>query len=239
VTRDALDCARAEELFSDHLEGVLEDPLRADLARHLAVCAECASLRRALEEVVSALRAAPELEPAADLAERAAEAALRGARLRRWPSVPGAVREWMGSRSLDLVRGLAAALTVATTAAILLAGGAATPARAATRAVERTINAGSYLIERKERLVEDFRILRVVIATAFEGRLDRVNDRVDDYRRLLERRRGATPAPAAPGASESGDPNFERPARVQVSVEREENEGAPRPRPAAPARSTV
>jgi hypothetical protein len=30
-----------------------------------------------------------------------------------------------------------------------------------------------------------------VIGTAFEGRLDRVNDRVDDYRRLLEKRRAA------------------------------------------------
>ncbi|HEV7502664.1 MAG TPA: hypothetical protein VGQ33_21755, partial [Vicinamibacteria bacterium] len=45
-----------------------------------------------------------------------------------------------------------------------------------------------YVVEKKERLVEDFRLLRVVISTAFEGRLDRVNDRVDDYRRLLERR---------------------------------------------------
>jgi hypothetical protein len=45
-----------------------------------------------------------------------------------------------------------------------------------------------YLVEKKDRVMEDFRLLRVVIATAFEGRLDRVNDRVDDYRRLLERR---------------------------------------------------
>ncbi len=43
--------------------------------------------------------------------------------------------------------------------------------------------------ERKDRLVEDLRLLRVVISTAFEGRVDRVNDRVEDYRRLLERRR--------------------------------------------------
>jgi hypothetical protein len=35
------------------------------------------------------------------------------------------------------------------------------------------------------------RILRVVVGAAFEGRLDRVNDRVEDYRRLLERRKNA------------------------------------------------
>ena len=45
-----------------------------------------------------------------------------------------------------------------------------------------------YVAEKKDRLVEDFRMLRVVVGTAFEGRVDRVNDRVEDYRRLLERR---------------------------------------------------
>jgi hypothetical protein len=47
---------------------------------------------------------------------------------------------------------------------------------------------GIYVAEKKDRLFEDFRMLRVVVETAFEGRLDRVNDRVEDYRRLLERR---------------------------------------------------
>ena len=55
--------------------------------------------------------------------------------------------------------------------------------------MDRTVNASVYILERKDRLVEDVRILRVVIGTAFEGRLDRMNDRVDDYRRLLEKRR--------------------------------------------------
>ena len=31
--------------------------------------------------------------------------------------------------------------------------------------------------------------MRIVVGTAFEARVDRVNDRVDDYRRLLEKRR--------------------------------------------------
>jgi hypothetical protein len=96
------------------------------------------------------------------------------------------------------VRGLAAALALAITGGVLLAQSfVGPPVRAANRVVERTVNAGAYLAERKDRLVEDFRLLRVVIGTAFEGRLDRVNDRVDDYRRLLERRRGVS-APEAP-----------------------------------------
>ena len=55
------------------------------------------------------------------------------------------------------------------------------------------MNAAVFVQERTVRLVEDLRMLRVVIATAFEGRVDRVNDRVDDYKRLLEKRRQHPP----------------------------------------------
>ena len=72
---------------------------------------------------------------------------------------------------------------------LLLVAGPDGPTRAATRLVDRTVNTGSYLLERSDRLVEDVRILGVVITTAFEGRLDRVNDRMDDYRKRLQRRR--------------------------------------------------
>ena len=37
-------------------------------------------------------------------------------------------------------------------------------------------------------------MLGVVLSTAFEGRIERVNERVDDYKRLLERRK-ASPQP--------------------------------------------
>ncbi len=204
--KDTLDCTRAEELLSDQLEGALQDPLRADVAPHLASCPRCRDLFAALGEVVEALRSAPELDPALDLAERAAAAALRAAEARRFGAVrrlalplSAAGRQIFAPSVPGLVRGLAAALALAITGGVLLAQSVVgQPVRAANRVVERTVTAGAYLAERKDRLVEDFRLLRVVIGTAFEGRLDRVNDRVDDYRRLLERRRAlqAPPEPA-------------------------------------------
>jgi anti-sigma factor RsiW len=211
--KDTLDCARAEELLSDHLEGALEDPLRADVARHLAACQRCRELLDALGEVVAALRSAPDLDPAVDLAERSAAAALRAAEPRRFgaarralPRLAAATHELFASSVPGLVRGLAAALALAITGAVMLAQSVVgPPVQAANRVVERTVTAGAYLAERKDRLVEDFRLLRVVIGTAFEGRLDRVNDRVDDYRRLLERRR-ALPAPAEPPPDAGGAP---------------------------------
>jgi hypothetical protein len=42
--------------------------------------------------------------------------------------------------------------------------------------------------------MEDVRVLRVVIETAFEGRVEKVGERVEDYRKLLERRRAEEPA---------------------------------------------
>ncbi|HSB61351.1 MAG TPA: hypothetical protein VLI67_06510, partial [Vicinamibacteria bacterium] len=74
---------------------------------------------------------------------------------------------------------------------LLLMAGPEVPSRAAARLVGRTVDAGAYVLERGDRLVEDVRILGVVIATTFEGRLDRVGDRMDDYRRRMQRRRDA------------------------------------------------
>ena len=186
-----MDCRRAEELLSDHLEGTLEGVLRADLEAHLAECGPCAALREALGEVVAALRGFPTPEPAHDLAGRAASRALAGPRrvaarppaLTLPPAPHGRVfvPSWIQAAAAGF------ALVIAGT--LLLVNGPAGPSRAATRLVDRTVHAGNYLLARSDRLVEDVRILGVVITTAFEGRLDRVNDRMDDYRKRLQRRR--------------------------------------------------
>ncbi len=181
-----MNCHRAEELLSHHYEGTLDAIRRAELDTHLSGCANCGALRAAVGEVVQALRTFPVLEPPARLAERVAAAALAQPRVAA-PSI-------FAPRSLRIPAWLpaaAAGLALMTTGAALLAVGPEGPTRAATRLMDRTVNAGVYLIERKDRLVEDVRILRVLISTAFEGRLDKMNDRVDDYRRLLERRRNA------------------------------------------------
>jgi anti-sigma factor RsiW len=196
-----MDCKRAEELLSDHLEGTLDLLLAADLEAHLAGCRDCRALRAALAEVVETLRAFPALDPASDLAERAAAGALRARRARpagfRIP-VPVGVPAWL--------QAAAAALALLTTGGVLYATQSPAPSRVAARFVDRTVNAGVYILERKDRLVEDVRILRVVIGTAFEGRLDRMNDRVDDYRRLLEKRRATEePAKKTGGRAEFGE----------------------------------
>lgn len=179
-----MDCRRAEELLSDHLEGTLAEPLLSELERHLRACRSCPALREALAEVVEALRDFPVLEPPAGLADRAATAALSRPRLE--PRPQGA--QWVVPMP-SWLQAVAAGLALVTTGVVLLATGTEGPSRAMTHLLARTSNTGAYLLERKDRLVEDIRILRVVIGTAFEGRLDRISDRVDDYRRLLERRR--------------------------------------------------
>lgn len=177
-----LRCSRARELYSDHADGSLHEILRGELEAHLAACADCRALRAAFDEAVAALRSHPVIEPSAGLAERAAGLALERAR--------GGPRRLAGSgagfgRALRLAAAIA---LLASGVALLATGPNRAAAQAAKRLAERAGNALAYLGERKDRVVEDVRTLRVVIAAAFEGRLDRVNDRFDDYRKLIERR---------------------------------------------------
>jgi hypothetical protein len=193
----SMDCQRAEELLSDHLEEVLHPILRAELDSHLDRCAHCGPLRAALAEVVEALRAFPDVDAPAGLAGRAADAALAAPR-------PVEIRPAIVLPSW--VQAAAAGLALIALGTILMVVGPEKPTRAAQRLVSQTVTAGSSLLERKDRLVEDVRILGVVLGTAFEGRLERVNDRVEDYRRLLDRRR-----PAPEGDSKSGSESLALP----------------------------
>jgi predicted anti-sigma-YlaC factor YlaD len=204
-----MDCARAEELLSDDWEGTLDPLFRRDLQDHLSACPHCRALRAAMQEVVEDLRSVPELAPPAGLADRVAEAVARagkGPRRRSWS-----------------FRFQAAAAVVAIAGTSILYTTRGPALREGTRLVERVGNARVYLTERKDRLVEDVRILRVLVGAAFEGRLDRVNDRVEDYRRLLERRKSAeqkrSEAPAKGPTPEAGDPgaNFRRTGGSSIS----------------------
>jgi hypothetical protein len=175
-----MDCQRAEELLSDHLEGSLHPLLGTELEAHLAGCRACRELRGALAEVVDALRSAPEFEAPVGLAERAARAARTRPRpIEIRPAL--VVPHWLNAA--------AAGFALIVLGAALAVIGPERPTRAAQRLVGQTVNAGSSLIERKDRLLEDVRVLGVVLSTAFEGRIERVNERVNDYKRLLERRK--------------------------------------------------
>jgi anti-sigma factor RsiW len=216
-----MDCSRARELFSEHLDGNLDPSLRGELHDHLVTCRACAALRAAFGEVVDALRTAPELPVPLGLVDRVIEATRRLGKPRvgfRPPAMPG----WM--------QAAAAVVAVALTAGALSVLSPDTRARFA-RMRQRTERFGIYLAERKDRTVEELRLLRIVVGTALEGRVDRVNDQVEDYRRLLERRRAAEPQPGAD--KDQGPPrggnflNFEAPRLVDVG-ERDESARATR-----------
>ena len=203
-------CRRVEERLSDHLEGALDPLLDGEVRAHLELCDACRELRAAMTEVIDALRQ-PAAEPSADLASRAADAALRAYRHRpRRVGLPTFVGlpPWVLATAAVLALALSTGLATAS-------GGSG--AGAGTRLAQRISAAGVYIAEHKDRLVEDFRVLRVLVGTAFEGRVDVVSDRVEDYRRMLERRQrdeqaardrrgeGASPAPAErsePGPAE-------------------------------------
>jgi len=190
----ALRCEEVRELLSDDLEGALDRAAAADVAFHLAGCVECRGLRLAMADVTSLLRA-PAIEPATDLADRVARGSwiaartpiVRAQRKRAWASAAATWAGWLTEVPFA-VQAVAAALALVVTAGLVMAAGSA-PGPARPRFGQRIADATVYVVERKDRLVEDFRLLRVVVSTAFEGRLDRVNDRVDDYRRLLEQRK--------------------------------------------------
>ena len=203
-----MECRRVEERLSDHLEGTLDALLDTELRAHLEGCGHCRELRAAMAEVIDALREAPAGEPSADLAVRAADAALRAHRRRtRHMGLPSFVGlpPW--------VLATAAVLALALSTGLAGAAGGRGALHGTSRIAQRVSAVGVSVAERWDRLVEDFRVLRVLVGTAFEGRVDRVNDRVEDYRRLLEstaqreeqaersRAEAVAPSPAAPAGA--------------------------------------
>jgi hypothetical protein len=183
-----LECRRIEELLSDHVEGTLDAVLRAEVDVHLAGCEECRSLRESLVDVLDVLQRPPEMEPGPALAARVAAASFRAARQR--------VQVAVARRIPVRIQAVAAVFAIGLSAGLFLLG--ASPGGAPAREVPlsaRITEARDSLIETRDRVVEDYHVARVLVGTLFEGRLDRVGERVEDYRKLLERRRRASPAP--------------------------------------------
>lgn len=192
-----MDCRMVEARLSDHLEGTLEPDLLALVEAHLDDCASCRTLRQTLPDVIDALRAAPDVAPSATLAARAAEAALLARRAERAVS-------WMSLGAPQWLQTAAAGIALVVAGATLLALGPENVAHSTSRFVERSLGSGTTVRARADRVVEDLRVLRVMVGTALEGRLDGVNDRVRDYRKLLQKRRPAPSESASPSPSEVG-----------------------------------
>ncbi len=184
-----MDCVKAEDLLAEAIDGTLSAEVREELAAHIAGCSRCRALGEALREVREILGNQPVVDAPEGLVGRvAARAVERRALARR----ARAARRWSGALRL------AAALTLCTAGVVLLFTGQPTERlRQGGRLVTRTVNAAIQLGEQTDRLLEDVKILRVLAATALQGRWEQVGERVDDYKRLLEKRRasgqGTTP----------------------------------------------
>ncbi len=183
-----MSCERTRELFSDYLTGELPEPLRRDVREHITSCDACAELREAFGEVVDLLDALPVVEPSAQLSDRVATASWRPFAVIPRRRLPG-----RQLRALAALQAAAAVVMLVTGSFALAAGPDSEPVQRASRFLERTTNRVAALIEEKDQLVEDLQLIQVLIETALESRIDRVGDRVDDYRRLLEERRANEP----------------------------------------------
>lgn len=194
-----MECRLVEAHLSDHLEGTLEASLLAVVDEHLAGCGACRGLRQVLPDVIDALRSAPELAPSATLATRVADAALKARRAER-------AARWMSFGAPQWMQSAAAGIALVVAGATLYALGPENVARSTSRFVDHALGSGVGVRSRADRVVEDIRVLRVMVGTALEGRLEGVNDRVRDYRRLLQKRR-TTPAETSPAAPATPSPS--------------------------------
>ena len=159
--------------------------------------------------MVDALQAPPDVAPSSTLASRVAEAALRKGKVVAFSPRPKPVPKAARVGMLPAwAQSLAAGLALVTAGALLMTTRAEGPQRAASQIAAATVSTGAFLAEHKDRLVEDVRVLKVVLETAFEGRVERVNERVEDYRKLLERRRQAEPGQGETKKTNDGRDTF-------------------------------
>ncbi len=182
-----MDCKGAEELFSESVEGTLAGARRAELDEHLARCPACRTLRDTVREVRAILMETPAVDAPADLVERVVEFS---SRRRKGTSARSRIGlAW--SRRLRLA---AAAVLLLSGLASLLPNNPVSRSVDSRRLATRAVNLGMQLAEKKDRLVEDLRMLKALASTALQGRVERVNESVDDYRKLLEQRRSGQPS---------------------------------------------
>ncbi len=188
MPHDPRDCEAVALRLGDFREGALEEPWRSRVAGHLGACGECAALHEALGEVVALLRV-PVPEPGPGFEERVAARALP-AQLPPQASPGAPAPPWAGwLRWREAWRlaplPLAATLAVALGGAVLLALPAERLPDPARRLLERGATAREMFAEHRERLMEDVGALRLVVRGAFSSRVERIQEQLEDYRRLV------------------------------------------------------
>ena len=177
-----MNCRRAEELFSDHLEGSLAPPLEGELVAHLDTCSECASLYVAFQEIITALEASKVPAPPESLVSRITAAAPTR---RISPSSPSRQH---GERPQLVAspRALASSswLAVAAVIALLLLWRPPELAselwRKTSRTAHQTYSFGVRSYHQTERWIEDLNVLRITVGVAFEDSLERINEQLRD-----------------------------------------------------------
>lgn len=252
-------CDAVADHLGDFREGALAEPWRSRVALHLQQCEDCAALHETLAEL-SLLLHVDVPEPSAGFEERIADSAATLSPDRAqtptgiqiptapqtppaepiptteptpsvlgfpWPKLAATAKEAWRLSPLPL----AATLAVALSGALLLGLPEDRLPEPARRLLARGATARELLMERQERLLEDAGALRLVVGGAFSSRVERIQEQLEDYRRLVaapERRKPAA-APVHPQAeSNRSFENFPAPAPVAVDA----GQVAPPPRPA-------
>lgn len=226
-------CDAVAEHLGDFRDGALAEPWRGRVAAHLHDCEECAALHDALAEVSLLLRLdVPEPGPGFEERIAAASAAspadrAQPANVVLWPRLAATAREAWRLSPLPL----AATLAVALSGALLLGLPEERLPEPARRLRARGATARELLMERQERLMEDVGALRLVVGGAFSSRVERIQEQLEDYRRLVaapERRKAPAPPAGRPEAESTRSfENFPAPAPVAVGA----GQVAPPPRP--------
>lgn len=175
-------CRRAEELFSDHLEGSLAPPLEGELVAHLDTCSECASLYVAFQEILSVLEASKVPAPPEGLMPRLTAAV--PSRQIGPSSASGDRRE--RPRRVTSPRALATSSWLAVAAVIALLLLWRPPElgselwRKTSMTAHQTYSFGVRTFHQTERWIEDLNVLRITVGVAFEDSLERINEQLRD-----------------------------------------------------------
>jgi hypothetical protein len=181
-------CLRAQERFADLIDGSLAAPLERQLQEHLRECSECNALLVSYREVVAALRSFSAPEMSGELTRKIVASTRNGRRRSRHAVWPTAFPVGWTAR--------AGALAAAAVLVLLVWRPPAFVSGVSDRVSVRAHQAYSFGVRsyhQTARWLEELNVLRMTVGVAFEDRLDRLNERLQDLDEA-RRRTGDEPA---------------------------------------------